>query len=937
MSSSTCFKCYPWSQAPSLPFFQKPTSNFSIISFSSTQQNQTQFPLSHNFTPTQLLDTLRRQNDESSALRLFDWASKQPNFTPNLLIYEELLTKLGKLGSFDSMKHVLQQMKLSGCEIRRGNLDGALRMREQMVEADCPVTNVTVNVLEMKNKGCQPDEFTYNMLIDNLCLRGKLEEALALLKDMESSGCARNVITYNTLIDGFCKNKRIQEAEEIFDEMEIQGVSRNLVTYNTLIDGLCKSRRVEDAAQLMDQMIMEGLKPNKFTYNSMLTYFCRAGDIKKAADIVQTMTSNGCEPDIVTYGTLIGGLCKAGRVDVASRLLRTIQMKGMVLTPHAYNPVIQALFRRKRGDEAMRLYREMLENSEPPDAITYKIVFRGLCSGGGPIGEAVDFLVEMIEKGFLPEFSSFYMLAEGLSALAMEDTLIKLIDMVMKKANFSDSEVSMIRGFLKIRKFQDALALEAFSLCLLRLKLQAGSCPILTSLSWILSRFLGVLKESSEKLMAIESMDTHDEETPLVADISGSETPKSRTRDVHILSSAFLLVFLAYGAAQNLETTVNSEGNLGTVTLGILYVSFAFFSLFAKLVVLKLGSKNAVILGTTGYWLYIAANLKPTWYTMVPASVYLGFAASIIWVGEGTYLTSIARSHSLETKLHEATVIGKFNGEFWAMFALHQFVGNLITLAILNNGVEGNSSNTTLLFIVFLFSMTIGTILMCFIRKSDDNEEKVSADSSVSFFSVLASRLKSVVTPLLDKRMLLIIPLIAYSGLQQAFVWADYTKDVVNPILGESGVGGAMAVYGAFDAICSLAAGRLTSGLRSITLIVIGGAFFQAVIFLWLLLKYTATSGVLGIIYPLLMAALLGIGDGVLNTQLSALLALLFKQDTEGAFAQLKLWQSSAIAVVFFLSTAVTLQTMVLIMLVGILVSVVAFLYLTLKVEKAFS
>ncbi|EOY07588.1 PREDICTED: UNC93-like protein 3 [Theobroma cacao] len=437
--------------------------------------------------------------------------------------------------------------------------------------------------------------------------------------------------------------------------------------------------------------------------------------------------------------------------------------------------------------------------------------------------------------------------------------------------------------------------------------------------------------------MAIESMDTRDEEAPLVADISQSETPKTRTRDVHILSCAFLLVFLAYGAAQNLETTVNAEGNLGTVSLGILYVSFAFFSLFASLVVRVLGSKNAVVLGTTGYWLYIAANLKPTWYTMVPVSVYLGFAASIIWVGEGTYLTSIARSHARDSNLHEATVIGNFNGEFWAMFALHQFVGNLITLAVLQNGAEGSSSNTTLLFIVFLCSMTLGTILMCFLCKINDKEEKVSADSSVSFSSAVVSRLKSVITPLLDIRMLLIIPLIAYSGLQQAFVWADYTKDVVNPILGEAGVGGAMAVYGAFDAICSLAAGRLTSGLKSITFIVCGGAFFQAVIFLWLLLKYSATSGVLGIVYPLLMAALLGIGDGVLNTQLSALLALLFKHDTEGAFAQLKVWQSSAIAVVFFLSPAITLQTMVMIMLVAIIVSLVSFLFLTVKVEKAFS
>ncbi|XWS67029.1 hypothetical protein CRYUN_Cryun05aG0251300 [Craigia yunnanensis] len=437
--------------------------------------------------------------------------------------------------------------------------------------------------------------------------------------------------------------------------------------------------------------------------------------------------------------------------------------------------------------------------------------------------------------------------------------------------------------------------------------------------------------------MAIESMDTRDEETPLVVDISESETPKNRTRDVHILSCAFLLIFLAYGAAQNLETTVNAEGNLGTVSLGILYVSFAFFSLFASLVVRVLGSKNAVVLGTTGYWLYIAANLKPTWYTMVPVSVYLGFAASIIWVGEGTYLTSIARSHATDTNLHEGTVIGNFNGEFWAMFALHQFVGNLITLAVLQNGAEGSTSNTTVLFIVFLCSMTLGTILMCFLRKIDGKEEKVSADSSVSFCSAVVSRLKSVITPLLDTRMLLIIPLIAFSGLQQAFVWAEYTKYVVNPILGEAGVGGAMAVYGAFDAICSLAAGRLTSGLRSITFIVCGGAFFQAVIFLWLLLKYSATSGVLGIVYPLLMAALLGIGDGVLNTQLSALLALLFQHDTEGAFAQLKVWQSSAIAVVFFLSPAVTMQTMVVIMLAAIFVSLISFLFLTLKVEKAFS
>ncbi|MFQ6648201.1 hypothetical protein Gotur_021191, partial [Gossypium turneri] len=358
--------------------------------------------------------------------------------------------------------------------------------------------------------------------------------------------------------------------------------------------------------------------------------------------------------------------------------------------------------------------------------------------------------------------------------------------------------------------------------------------------------------------MAIELMGTREEEAPLVIDISERETPKSRTRDIHILSCA-ILVFLASGAAQNLETTVNAVSfstdlpnkgysyfvlcllglprlwscsefgdysrKLGNGDSWNTVCIFCGFLVVCIIGGLSTGVKECSVLGTTGYWLFIAANLKPT-------------------------------CHARDANLHEGTVIGQFNGEFWAMFALHQ---------------EGSTSgNRTLLFIVFLCSMTLGTILMCFLHKVVDKEEKVSEDSSVRFCSAVTSTLKSVITPLLNLQMLLIIPLVAYSVLQQSFVWytryawnfrADYTKDVVNPILGEAGVGGAMAVYGAFDAI-----------------------------------------RVLGKVYPLLMAALLGIGDG-----------------------------GSAIVVVFFMNLVVTLQTMAVIMLAAIFVSLVPFMYLIVK------
>ncbi|WJX84508.1 hypothetical protein P8452_67080 [Trifolium repens] len=308
--------------------------------------------------------------------------------------------------------------------------------------------------------------------------------------------------------------------------------------------------------------------------------------------------------------------------------------------------------------------------------------------------------------------------------------------------------------------------------------------------------------EKSEPLIILDN-----QETPIVVKESQLQLQptENHTRDVHILSLAFLLIFLAFGATQNLESTLNTEHNLGTTSLGILYLSFTLFSLFASLVVRLLGTKNSLMIGTSGYWFYVAANLKPNWYTLVPASLYLGFCASIIWVGQGTYLITTARSHATDSNFHEGTIIGNFNGVFFGVYALNQLIGNLIAFALLSNVKEGS---TTILFIVFLSFVTFGAILMCFLNKRSSNStkgnKKLGTDDDEGESSSFKSLSISLMSSLTDTKMLLIIPLIAYSGLQEAFVWAEFTKHVVTPAIGVSGVGIAMASYGAFDGIVSM-------------------------------------------------------------------------------------------------------------------------------------
>lgn len=117
-------------------------------------------------------------------------------------------------------------------------------------------------------------------------------------------------------------------------------------------------------------------------------------------------------------------------------------------------------------------------------------------------------------------------------------------------------------------------------------------------------------------------------------------------------------------------------------------------------------------------------------------------------------------------------------------------------------------------------------------------------------------------------------------------------------------------------------------------MIVSVGAFGQAIVLILLLLDFSIAKGLLGTSYIIFMAALLGVGDGILATQLSVLLAILFKHDTEGAFAQLKIWQSATIAMVFFLAPHISFQTFVVIMLVSLCLTLCSFLWLTIKVGK---
>ncbi|KAK9697148.1 hypothetical protein RND81_08G018200 [Saponaria officinalis] len=113
-------KPYPSPQLQFKPSFpQKPTFISLSLTKPTSSFSSTTHQLPPNFTPKQLIETLRKQNDAEMALWVFDWASNQPNFRPTLSVFEEIIRKLGNEGDFDSMIRVLSDMKKFGCEVNQ--------------------------------------------------------------------------------------------------------------------------------------------------------------------------------------------------------------------------------------------------------------------------------------------------------------------------------------------------------------------------------------------------------------------------------------------------------------------------------------------------------------------------------------------------------------------------------------------------------------------------------------------------------------------------------------------------------------------------------------------------------------------------------------------------------------------------------------------------
>ncbi|CAG4971294.1 unnamed protein product [Colias eurytheme] len=411
-------------------------------------------------------------------------------------------------------------------------------------------------------------------------------------------------------------------------------------------------------------------------------------------------------------------------------------------------------------------------------------------------------------------------------------------------------------------------------------------------------------------------------------EFKSSETRRI-VKNVVVISLAFMVQFTAYSGAANLQSSINAEAGLGTASLAAVYAGLIFSNIFLPVVVIRwLGTKWAMSLSFVAYMPYIAAQLWPSFYTLIPAGLIVGLGGGPLWCSKCTYLSVVSEAHSKISNISAEALLTRFLGLFFMIFQLNQVWGNLISSVVLSSGdnqAAVTAVNETLIpelcganFLpsadageallpqpIEKIQMIAGIYLACMaaaaliiaigvdsMKRYDSG--RTGSGSNLSGMALLAVTLKLLVEP--NQLMLVIINI--FIGMQQAFFGADFTASFVSCAIGTGTVGFVMLTFGIADAIGCVVTGYIAKITGRMPLICAATLVHSALFVTLLVWRPHAHQAY--VMY--VIAVLWGLSDSVWIVQLNAYYGILFPGREEAAFSNFRLWESVGYIIAYVIS-----------------------------------
>merc|ERR1719327_2473849 len=294
---------------------------------------------------------------------------------------------------------------------------------------------------KMKKEGLQPNEVTYNELINAMVTKGgerSRTDVWGVVAEMHEANVKPNQVTCSILLK--CLNAHSDEKnitrtmdlintiDECMDEVllssvieacirignpellsatwhRLHGSSRISVTgshtFGSLIKAYGHSQDIDGVWRCWKEMRSRHIRPTSITIGCMVEAVVNNGDTEGAYELIHQMQDDEqCREALncVIYCSVLKGFAREKKLERVWEVYEEMKKKKLEASVVTFNTVIDACARCGRMDQVAGVQEDMRSNSIKPNVITYSTMMKGYCQMGD-IQTGFAILKRMKEEG----------------------------------------------------------------------------------------------------------------------------------------------------------------------------------------------------------------------------------------------------------------------------------------------------------------------------------------------------------------------------------------------------------------------------------------------------------------------------------------------------------------------------------------------------------
>merc|ERR1719281_512605 len=260
-----------------------------------------------------------------------------------------------KAGDKKSVADLFTKMKVTGYE----DTISYNTLLKGMGAGATGLTDAGMVLAEMRHFGLQPNQITYNSLINFAISCGDIAQAWSFIKNMEEERIPVDNFTCSIMMKGLRHSSQPSDVDRTLSLIEQSPVTPDDVLVNTLLDACIRLRDVSRLTAALKTFHGSGVVPSEHAYGSVIKAYGHAKALPEAWATWREMLARKVRPSDSTVTAMVDACNANGATADARAVLRDAAETGLTPAANTYMSMLRQCAQRKDMEAALQVYEEM--------------------------------------------------------------------------------------------------------------------------------------------------------------------------------------------------------------------------------------------------------------------------------------------------------------------------------------------------------------------------------------------------------------------------------------------------------------------------------------------------------------------------------------------------------------------------------------------------